>query len=169
MYAKITISKLLILTCLLWSPTVSAQQSFSSLEERMTGQEFTNAGLDRLTASELEVINNWIRTHSLGQNQQGHAGCGEFQSSGDHGNTSDNIKYENEETIITRIKGEFRGWDGATVFELENGMIWVQKESGSFYISAIESPEVTIEPGIFNSWKLSVVGYNNKVKVERIQ
>ena len=45
--------------------TVTAQESFSSVEERMTGKEFMETGLSKLTDAELEALNNWLRGHSV--------------------------------------------------------------------------------------------------------
>ena len=72
-------------------------------------------------------------------------------------------------TITSKLVGKFSGWDGQTTFKLENGMIWQQSDKDKFYIKEIENPVVTIEPGAFGTWKLSVEGYSSKCKVERIQ
>ena len=47
------------------SASLLAAEGFSSLEEQMTGKEFTAAGLDKLSAEELAVLNAWVRAHSL--------------------------------------------------------------------------------------------------------
>ena len=166
MPAKNNLSKLLILFFLIWISTAAVGQEFSSLEERMTGQEFADTGLERLTEAELVKLNAWIRDHSLAQSEQSHGGLATVDGLG---NSSDNADYYSGNPISSRLKGEFKGWDGTTVFELENGMIWVQDEKDSFSIKAITDPLVLVEPGMFSSWKLSVEGYNKKVRVERIQ
>ena len=37
---------------------------FSSLEERMSQSEFHAAGLDKLSPTELNALNEWLRTHN---------------------------------------------------------------------------------------------------------
>ncbi|NNJ64680.1 MAG: hypothetical protein HKP16_03880, partial [Xanthomonadales bacterium] len=44
---------------------LQAADGFSSLEEQMSGKEFTEAGLDKLSQDELDALNAWIRRHSL--------------------------------------------------------------------------------------------------------
>jgi hypothetical protein len=71
--------------------------------------------------------------------------------------------------ITSRLEGAFTGWDGQTIFKLDNGMIWEQADKDKFYIKAVENPVVHIEPGAFKTWKLSVEGYASDCRVERIQ
>jgi len=155
------------------SASLFAAEGFSSLEEQMTGKEFTAAGLDKLSAEELAALNNWIRAHSLATLDAPAAGAATaavaaeastgdqrgFKSKGD----------EDDTPITSRIVGRFSGWDGQTVFRLENGMIWVQDDKDTFYIKPIDNPPVTIEPRMFGKWHLSVEGYNSDCRVRRIQ
>src|SRR3546814_13355572 len=46
---------------MLLAPAVVAAQQFSSLEERMTYNEFRAAGLEKLSADELAALNAWLR------------------------------------------------------------------------------------------------------------
>ena len=70
--------------------------------------------------------------------------------------------------IKSNYVGAFTGWDGDTVFRLENGQVWQQAEQGRMSWRA-ENPEVTISRGMFGVYRLSVKGVNKKVKVKRIQ
>jgi hypothetical protein len=70
--------------------------------------------------------------------------------------------------ITSNYVGEFTGWDGDTIFRLENGQVWQQAEQGRMSWRA-ENPEVTISRGMFGVYRLSVKGVNKKVKVKRIQ
>jgi hypothetical protein len=69
--------------------------------------------------------------------------------------------------ITSRIIGEFGGWNGRTVFELENGQVWQQSSNG-LLIAKLTNPKVTIKKATF-SYKLSVEGYNASVSVRRIK
>ncbi len=171
MSAKTIPSKVLILICLMWVSATAFGQGFSSLEERMTGQEFADAGLEGLSAAELAKLNTWIRAHSLASHElTGNSeGEGGIASHDGLGSSADNANYYNKNPISSHLKGEFNGWDGAAVFELENGMIWVQDENDTFFIKSVSNPAVLIEPGMFSAWKLSVEGNNKKVRVKRIQ
>ena len=74
-----------------------------------------------------------------------------------------------DDPIHSRIKGNFKGWDGSAVFVLENGMIWEQADNDKFFIREVANPEITIEPGMFKSWRLSVDGYSSECRVARVQ
>lgn len=156
----------LALALLLSTASVAAQQAFSSLEEQMTGKEFEAAGLEKLSAQELEALNRWIRSRSLAtlDSARGPATGGDTR-----GFENQAIQNMDRSTITSRLVGSFTGWDGETVFELENGMIWEQADNDKFYIRAVENPVVTIEPGAFRTWRLSVEGYSSECRVERIQ
>ena len=69
--------------------------------------------------------------------------------------------------ITSRIIGEFKGWNGETVFELENGQVWQQSRNG-LLIAKLTNPKVTIKKAMF-SYKLSVEGYNASVSVRKIK
>lgn len=150
------------LTALL-AGAASAQQ-FSSLEERMTEDQFKAAGLDKLSPEELARLNAFIANETaevaatlpaatpMADNR------GFYQRTGPQGE------------IITSITGEFRGWSGAgTRFVLDNGQIWETTDSSTRLSVKLTNPEVTIEPGILDSWYLRVAGYNTRAKVKRIK
>ena len=72
-------------------------------------------------------------------------------------------------TIVSRLVGDFDGWDGDTIFTLENGMIWKQNETDTLSTRTMVNPVVTIKSGMFDTWRLSVEDYNKSLKVVRIQ
>jgi hypothetical protein len=161
-----------LLTCLLCATAIFAETPFSSLEERMTGAEFTKSGLDKLSPEELSNLNQWISERSVAVYNNATVaatGKGEFSSSDKPGYNQADQDYQNRETIHARIKGPFKGWNDSTVFSLDNGMVWVMDEKDTFYMKTQDNPEITIKPGFLNTWNLSVEGYNSSTKVERIQ
>jgi hypothetical protein len=168
---------LLAILATLFTQTLLAQSSFSSLEEQMTGKDFDAAGLDKLSAEELAALNAWIRSRSLATLDAPKAGSAGAvyagQAAGQDGDTrgfeTEQMRNADRSAITSRIVGTFTGWDGQTVFTLENGMIWEQADKDKFYVKAIENPVVTIEPGAFRTWKLSVEGFASDCRVERIQ
>ena len=162
---------LIVLLTLSISTPMLAAEGFSSLEEQMTGKEFTGAGLDKLSQQELDALNAWIRAHSLAT-LDGPAPAGAAAAVDAEGGDQRGFEMQRGDertTITSRIVGSFSGWDGQTVFRLENGMIWAQDDRDKFYIKAVENPVVHIEPGMFSSWHLKVEGYGSDCKVKRIQ
>ena len=151
---------------------VIANEGFSSLEEQMSGKEFTATGLDKLTPEELRALNNWIRSRSVATLDPPKDGS-DALASGTAGDARgfDKVKKSEKDRspITTRVKGSFTGWNGHTVFDLENGMIWEQDDKDKFYTQEIQNPEITINRGMFGSWHLSVAGLKSSCKVKRIQ
>lgn len=149
----------LALLVIVFSTTPSAQ-SFSSLEERMSQQDFENAGLQKLSAAELAHLNRWLAARGLTapaatQDSEDRIGLPPIRS----GN----------EVVRSRLLGSFRGWSGNTVFRLENGQVWQQTDGGRLAGVNMESPSVTIEKSLFGAWHLSVEGYNTRAKVQRLE
>ncbi|HKJ17676.1 MAG TPA: hypothetical protein VJ984_10030 [Xanthomonadales bacterium] len=158
-----------ILVCFALTPiSTMAQSGFASLEEQMTGTQFQAAGLEKLTPEELASLNTWIRMHSLATldaprvNDTGAMGS-------EVGNENPGIDEMEREPIVTRINGTFVGWDGHTIFKLENGMIWAQADKDKFYSRELINPRVVVEPAMFGTWKLSVEGFDEDVRVERLE
>jgi hypothetical protein len=171
---------LLIMMCCL-ALSVSADEGFASLEEQMTGTEFDASGLGKLSPEELAALNNWIRARTLATLDQPKAGVYAIGTAAEPASAEADLRgFENRDdgkgskgkraVINSRLIGTFSGWDGNTLFKLDNGMIWAQtSEKDAFYINSVENPAVSIEPGMFGTWRLSVEDYSTQVKVERIQ
>jgi hypothetical protein len=168
----------ILLLLLFTSSAVLAQESFSSVEERMTGREFKDAGLGKLSDAELEALNKWLRDHSVATlentvvNRRPGSGTVSTAVAADPSADRRGLegKQASKDTIVSRLVGEFTGWDSDTVFQLENGMIWKQSEkTDKYFVDSTTGPVVTIKAGMFNSWRLSVEGYNKSVQVDRIQ
>lgn len=192
--------KILVLILLLaCSFSVLAQESFSSVEERMTGKEFMETGLSKLTDAELDALNKWLRDHSVAtlgervpasqaaaaRNTSQPAPQAQVPVSSAPAQTSASTaataapaavdkrglegRDNDRSTIVSNFIGEFKGWDGETVFKLSNGMVWKQAEKSRQITKLLVNPQITIKSGMFDSWHLSVEGYNRNVKVKRIQ
>ena len=72
--------------------------------------------------------------------------------------------------ISSRIINDFDGWDGRTVFRLENGQVWLQKDVNSTLSwRGSLHPVATITRKSFNSYLLKVEGTNKSVRVRRVK
>jgi len=158
-----------------------AADEFSTLEERMSGKEFKETGITKLTDAELAALNDWLRRHSVATMENAAArpaaSAAVAANAGVAANTDDMRGFESkksddpaDELIKSTIIGTFDGWKAeGTLFKLANGMVWQQSEQDTFYMKPVENPEVTVKKGFMDSWSLSVVGYNKKVSVKRIK
>lgn len=149
----------LLLTALAAAPILHAQQSFSSLEERMSSAEFKAAGLDKLSPEELQTLDDWLRTHDTGTTRI-------VTPSGRP------VFYPNESArteVQGHLVGHFAGWSGASVFTLDNGQVWKQAESGGATCPERDNPGVTLKPMLLGSWLMYVEGCGQSVRVQRIR
>jgi len=69
--------------------------------------------------------------------------------------------------IESRIEGDFEGWDGDTVFRLQNGQIW-QQASYAYRYHYAYAPRVTIIP-VGGGHELVVDGVSQRVRVMRLR
>lgn len=158
-------------------PSPATGQEFSSLEERMSRAEFTAAGLDKLSAQELETLNNWLRgtvdsvadaaaataaSEAVATHKENRIG---FDRAGVLGSR------DADGSVTSRIKGDFRGWSRkGQRFELENGQIWEVTDAANPLMGVrLDNPLATIESGFSGAWYLRVEGYNTRAKVKRVK
>ena len=160
-----------------------AADDFSTVEERMSGKEFKETGLGKLSDAELAALNDWLRRHSVATLENasarpaaGAAVAGAGAAAGtdeatDMRGFEGHSKGNKEDNVIkSTILGSFSGWkEEGEFFKLANGMIWQMSEQDTFYMPPRDNPEVTVTKGFMSSWSLSVVGHNSKVSVKRIQ
>lgn len=69
--------------------------------------------------------------------------------------------------IESTISGQFNGWDGETIFKLDNGQIWQQAEYDYMYSYAYR-PEVIIYP-TSDGCKLKVEDEEETIVVRRLK
>ena len=166
-----------------FSGVAFAQDSDAPIEERMSTAERQATGINKLTADELAALNAWLSrqqaevverevaeaTQAIEAQQQ------QREESQDRRGLRERIADvfagddNDSDTITSRLVGTFDGWDGETVFELENGMVWRQAETNLYTVRATTNPEVVIRRGLFDRWRLQVKGYNKRLTVERVK
>lgn len=72
-----------------------------------------------------------------------------------------------QKALRARIVGEFTGWDGKTLFKLDNGQVWRQSTSGVYRYKSTD-PEVVIEKGLVG-YKLRLVETKRSISVRRVK
>ena len=78
-------------------------------------------------------------------------------------------KAESPDVLESRLVGDYEGWFGDTRFELENGQVWRQVQSGRARYRGPPNPKVWIRKRAFGSYRLQVEGSNKTVRVERVR
>jgi hypothetical protein len=143
---------------LLLAPTVTAEAP-PDVRALMTPDEFKAAGLERLSPAELEALNRWLLRYTATQ-------ASELRQ--DSKLVTEEIRKVEQDGLRTRIVGEFRGWDGDTVFRLENGQVWRQRLPGQWSYRAT-SPEVELSKNMMGFWMLRVLSADRAIGVTRIE
>lgn len=69
--------------------------------------------------------------------------------------------------IESRIDGEFEGWEGDTIFKLENGQIWQQSSYAYTYHYAYRPRVVIYKSG--NVYKMKIDDVSNTISVRRLK
>jgi hypothetical protein len=142
---------------LLLAPAAMAE-TLPDVRTLMTADEFKDAGLERLSPSELEALNRWLLHYSARQ-------ASELRQHSEV--VKEEVRKFEQEGIRTRIAGEFNGWDGSTLFRLENGQVWRQRQPGQWHYNA-SSPEVEIRKNFMGFWMLRVLEADRAVGVTRV-
>jgi hypothetical protein len=157
-----------LLSLLAFALPVSAAQ-FSSLEEKMSEQEFHDAGLDKLSPEELERLNAWLSA-KLGAQM---ASPGSSGSAGNVGFRPADFGVAAGETrsgISSRTVGSFSGWEPGSIIDLENGQTWkVIDSSSQLAIPSTMNAIINIDPGTLGSWLMKAEGYNISARVTRVK
>jgi hypothetical protein len=122
---------------------------FPGVEKAMSPQEYDAAGLQKLTVEERARLDEFIRRFVSSSNQV--AG----QKAVDR--AVKERKVTPPEVIQSRIVGPFTGYNGTTVFTLENGQRWAQSQPDSRYFPKVESPPVIIVKDTFG-YRMYIAG-----------
>lgn len=163
---------LLVLLLALVAPAVHAQaappphDAQRPIEQQMTPEEFAAAGLAKLSPQELANLNAWLHGTVQAETERAAAQAAEKVKDDNRGF----FHFDSDEAIVARIQGRFEGFGKNRRYTLDNGQVWKQVDARRLAGVKLDSPQVTIKPGVFgNVWYLQVEGYNSSAKVERVK
>ena len=116
----------------------------------MSQTEFQRAGLDKLSAEELDFLNAYLGRDALPPRPVDSAPSPVLAVASSQPEAPQRT-VRPDEPIKSRIRGEFRGWEGRTRFVLENGQVWQQRVAGTYRHRA-SNPTVSIAKGRFGHY-----------------
>ena len=134
-----------------------------SLRTLVAPDEFRKMGLTKLSSSELAALEQWIGLYTsivLDVSQTQTTQPTSAQSVRPSPSNS-------QEVIESTIAGDFEGWEGETIFKLDNGQIWQQVEYDYTYEYAYR-PEVTIYR-TSEGYRMKVEDVDETILVRRIK
>lgn len=116
------------------------------IAEFMSEKEFKEAGLHKLSKTELAKLDSWFTKFAVFLYTEATA---------------------TKDLIESRIDGDFEGWSGDTIFKLENGQIW-QQDSYAYRYKYAYRPKVLIYKTSLGRYKMKVDGLSDEIYVKRI-
>lgn len=105
------------------------------MDQVMTHRELQDTGVSTLTPAQRRALDDWLNRYTTRVLK---AALSSHQTSAEPIGRS-----SCSPAIESNIGGEINGWDGETVFKLDNGQIWEHAEYAYTYFYAYR-PEVTI-------------------------
>ncbi len=147
-----------VLTLLLFAHSTCASEAadFPGVRQLMSKEKFDRSGLHKLSSAEIDALNEWLIDYTAKDAEMVKSQSAAVK------------KAAKEERVEAKITGEFNGWNGDTVFHLDNGQVWKQRLRGRNSASA-ESPEIVISKNWMGFYRLTVVSSGRSVGVKRIK
>lgn len=130
------------------------------IEQLMTADEMRETGVSTLAPAQKEALTRWLNVYTL-----------RVVSIARRTETQDSristVRTSCNPAIESTISGKIEGWDGDTIFRLDNGQIWQQAEYDYTYFYDYR-PDVTIY-STTSGCRMKVEGESETVLVKRIK
>jgi hypothetical protein len=128
-----------------------------AIESLMAPEDFSASGLNKLTEAELEHLSEWVERYREGA-----------VKGPEPEKTSADLAAEKEVEISAKVIPAFTGWSGKTLFRLDNGQVWQQRQSGKLRYSGDDS-SVLIYQNLLGGHMLKHIETGRAVGVKRIR
>ncbi len=147
----------LILGLSVTAPQAQADDRFPGIRDLMGEESFKAAGLERLSAEEMERLNAWLVHYTA------------WEASSEDLRSTPAVREARKQPITAALVGPFTGWSGKTRFKLDNGQVWQQRQNKRYRYRGSEDPVmVEISTNMMGFHVLRVVGTNARVGVKRV-
>ena len=187
-------SIIVCLICLLPLWAYSQSDLFQGLAEEMTPEEREASGVGQLSGQQQQFLNNWLRDRFLvSEAEAGAANLGATSNA-----TSTLTQLEQEQAIEAEVErrvteelaaaeeleaakaqaltepfdativGNFSGWNGKSIFALDNGQVWRQRTGSSKYRHTRGDNKVHFKKNFIGLWTMTVLSSGRSVGVRRI-
>src|SRR3954471_8246130 len=133
--------------------------AFPGVQKAMTPEQYEAAGLSKLDAAERAKLDEFIRSYVAVSNEK--------VATTAIDKAIKEKKVSEPEVIQSRIVGPFTGYNGRTVFTLENGQRWAQSQYDNAYFPKIDSPPVVIVKAGFG-YRMYIAG-GGAIRVSKVR
>ena len=147
----------LLVALLVTDPAFGEARDFPRLADLMTAEELETTGVTKLSDAERQALEAWLVRYTARDAER-------IKKS------SKRVKKAEAKEIKARLVGAFNGWQGGTVFRLDNGEIWRQIGNEVYYPRKKDiDAAVEIHRGLISGYQLELVATGARVKVKRIR
>jgi hypothetical protein len=136
---------------LLWVEPASAAppEMSGSIKEMMSADEFKAAGLNKLSADEIQRLDAWLQGYRQVTEQAAEKKATAKASAESHAKM---------DLLVSRVDGTFNGLTGRTVIRLEDGTAWKQANADDRYRAKVtDHPAAAVIHGVFG-YKMRIEG-----------
>lgn len=121
------------------------QEMSGNIKDMMSAEEFKAAGLNKLSADELQKLDAWL---------QGYRQTTEQAAEKKAARTS----RTKMDLIVSRVDGQFNGLTGRTIIRLEDGTVWKQANAEDRHRAKVtDHPAAAVMHGVFG-YKMQIEG-----------
>ena len=131
-------------------PAAAAPQEMSgSIKEMMSPAEFNAAGLNKLSADELQKLDAWMQGYRQVTEQTAEKKATAKAAAESHATM---------DLLVSRVDGQFNGLTGRTIIRLEDGTVWKQANADDRYRAKVtDRPAAAVIHGVFG-YKMRIEG-----------
>ena len=136
--------------------SAAAGENFPGVSKALTPDQYTAAGLSKLTPEERANLDTYLKTYFSGATQKVVSKAVAQASAEAVDRAVKEHKVEPPTVIESRIVGTVSGWNDRTVFRLENGQFWKPTDRNETF-HPLDNPQVLIVKDFF-SYKMAIAG-----------
>jgi len=120
-----------------------------SIKEMMSPAEFNAAGLNKLSADEMQKLDAWLQGYRATTEQAAEKKATAKASAESHAKM---------DLLVSRVDGQFNGLTGRTVIRLEDGTVWRQANADDRNRAKVtDHPAAAVIHGVFG-YKMRIEG-----------
>jgi hypothetical protein len=120
-----------------------------SIKEMMSPEEFKAAGLNKLSADEIQKLDAWLQGYRQVTEQAAEKKATAKASAESHAKM---------DLLVSRVDGTFQGLTGRTIIRLEDGTVWKQANADDRYRPKVtDHPAAAVIHGVFG-YKMRIEG-----------
>jgi hypothetical protein len=145
-----------------------AQAQAASFSATLTAEQRKAAGLDKLSPEELAALDRAVAAYrqsaeTTAAKTAAATAVAEYKKHEEPGIVARALASfkrqqaeEKQERINAHIVGDFHGWEGRTLFNLDNGQVWQQATADEYYISPQKNPAVVVFKTTYGGYRLEL-------------